>query len=34
MYFGPGVPKNKQREHLEFIKDLKYNKNAYISEDT
>lgn len=21
MYFGPGVPKNKRREHLEFIKD-------------
>lgn len=34
MYFSLGVPKNKQREHLEFIKDLKYNKNAYISEGT
>lgn len=34
MYFSPGVPKNKQREHLEFITDLKYSKNAYISEDT
>ena len=33
MHFGPGVPKNKRREHLELIKDWKYNKNAYISED-
>lgn len=34
LYFGPSrVCKNKQGEHLEFIKGWKYNKNSYISED-
>lgn len=31
--FQSWVPMNKQKEHLEFIKCLKYNKHAYISED-
>lgn len=31
--FQPWVPMNKWKEHLEFIKCLKYNKHAYISED-
>lgn len=32
--FQSWVPTNKQKEHLEFIKCLKYNKNAYIYQKT
>lgn len=31
--FQSWVPTNKQKEHLELIKGLKYNKNAYVFED-